>query len=191
MGERARQVYEFGPFAVDAAGGLLTRGGQPVPVTPKALDTLVALVERGGDVLTKDELMRRVWGDTFVEENNLSQNISLLRKALDDGTGYKYIETIPRRGYRFAGTVTLRPAPPAAPPACNARRSCEMFCERLFSSTKLSGQTRRISSSLPRQWPLFSTSATSVSNAFGVSGTGCPSRSSSPSRVSTTKGPNR
>jgi pimeloyl-ACP methyl ester carboxylesterase len=105
------RIFEFGQFTLDAAGGLLRRrDGAPVALTPKAFETLVVLVEGGGSVLSKDELMRRVWGDTFVEENNLSQNISLLRKALDDGTGFKYIETIPRRGYRLTAPVRLRPA---------------------------------------------------------------------------------
>jgi pimeloyl-ACP methyl ester carboxylesterase len=105
------RIFEFGQFTLDAAGGLLRRrDGAPVALTPKAFETLVVLVEGGGSVLSKDELMRRVWGDIFVEENNLSQNISLLRKALDDGTGFKYIETIPRRGYRLTAPVRLRPA---------------------------------------------------------------------------------
>ncbi|HEV2704636.1 MAG TPA: alpha/beta fold hydrolase [Pyrinomonadaceae bacterium] len=102
-------IFEFGEFSLDASGGLLRRrDGAPVALPPKAFETLLVLVEGGGAVLSKDELMRRIWGDTFVEENNLSQNISLLRKALDDGTGFKYIETIPRRGYRLAAAVRVR-----------------------------------------------------------------------------------
>ncbi|MGI8566534.1 MAG: winged helix-turn-helix domain-containing protein, partial [Pyrinomonadaceae bacterium] len=104
----AKRLYEFGSFIVDAAEGLLLRDGQPIPLTPKAFETLIALVENSGHVLGKDELMRRVWPDSFVEENNLSQNISILRKALGEGAagGQKYIETVPKRGYRFVAGVT-------------------------------------------------------------------------------------
>ncbi|MGH9903017.1 MAG: winged helix-turn-helix domain-containing protein, partial [Pyrinomonadaceae bacterium] len=99
--------YAFGPFQLDAREGLLLRDGRPVPLTPKAFDTLLALVEQSGHVIGKEELMRRVWPDSFVEENNLSQNISLLRKALQQGGAedVSYIETVPRRGYRFTAEV--------------------------------------------------------------------------------------
>ncbi len=104
----AKHLYGFGPFIVDAAEGLLLRDGQPIPLTPKAFETLIALVENSGHVLGKEELMRRVWPDSFVEENNLSQNISILRKALGEGAAgrQKYIETVPKRGYRFVAGVT-------------------------------------------------------------------------------------
>lgn len=94
---------EFGPFRLDAAKRVLWRAGQVVPLPPKALDLLIALVEQQGDVVTKDELMKRVWPDTFVEEANLSVNVSALRKVLGDQPGGRpYIETVSRRGYRFA-----------------------------------------------------------------------------------------
>jgi DNA-binding winged helix-turn-helix (wHTH) protein/pimeloyl-ACP methyl ester carboxylesterase len=105
MSKPVKRLYEFGPFQVDAAERLLLRDGEPVSLTPKAFDTLLILVENSGHALGKDELMRRVWPDTFVEENNLSQNISLLRKALGDGA--KYIETVPRLGYRFMAKVRI------------------------------------------------------------------------------------
>jgi DNA-binding winged helix-turn-helix (wHTH) protein/Flp pilus assembly protein TadD len=95
---------EFGPFRLDAAKRVLWRGGQVVGLPPKALDVLIALAEQRGDVVTKDELLRRVWPDTFVEEANLSVNVSALRKALgEQANGRPYIETVSRRGYRFAG----------------------------------------------------------------------------------------
>jgi TolB-like protein len=94
--------FEFGPFRLDAAKRVLWRAGRIVPLPPKTLDVLVALVEQEGDVVTKDELMRRVWPDTFVEEANLSVNVSALRKALGQRPGGgPYIETVSRRGYRF------------------------------------------------------------------------------------------
>src|SRR5262249_858612 len=77
-----------------------------VPLTPKAFDLLLALVERHGRLLEKDELLKKVWPDTFVEEANLASNISQLRKALGDGeNGQRYIETAPKRGYRFVADV--------------------------------------------------------------------------------------
>src|SRR6185295_12233215 len=80
----------------------LLREGEPVPLTPKVFDILVTLVEHGGQVVAKDDLMKRVWPNTFVEEGNLTQNISLLRKALGETAGgVQFIETVPRRGYRF------------------------------------------------------------------------------------------
>ena len=106
MSKQAKQLYEFGLFSIDAAERRLLRDGQPVPLTPKAFDLLLALVESSGRLLEKDELMQRLWPETFVEEANLSNNISLLRKALGDDTReHQYIETIPRRGYRFVAQV--------------------------------------------------------------------------------------
>ena len=103
------RAYIFGPFVADTREGVLLRDGRPVQLTPKAFETLVALVERSGHCLAKEELMRRVWPDSFVEENNLSQNISQLRRALQtEGAGAaQYIETVPRRGYRFSATVAV------------------------------------------------------------------------------------
>ena len=98
---------EFGPFRLDAAKRVLWREGRIVPLPPKALDLLVALAEQRGDVVTKDDLMKRVWPDTFVEEANLSVNVSALRKALgEQANGRPYIETVSRRGYRFAALET-------------------------------------------------------------------------------------
>ena len=99
-------VYEFGPFRVDAQERLLRRGATIIPLTPKAIDTLIALVDARGQLVSKETLMDRLWPGTFVEEANLSNQISLLRKALGDSTAApRYIETVPKRGYRFAATV--------------------------------------------------------------------------------------
>jgi DNA-binding winged helix-turn-helix (wHTH) protein len=82
------------------------REGEPVPLTPKAVETLIALVESGGQMVSREELLKRVWPDTYVEENNLSVSVSMLRKALGQtAEGRPYIETLPRRGYRFAAEV--------------------------------------------------------------------------------------
>jgi DNA-binding winged helix-turn-helix (wHTH) protein len=105
------RIYEFGPFRLDPAEKILWRDGHPVPLTPKAFDTLLILVERGGRLVEKDELIRRLWPDSFVEENSLSQNIYLLRKALEkDRQGIRYIETVPRRGYRFIAQTLIERA---------------------------------------------------------------------------------
>ena len=101
--EENGRSYEFGPFRLDAEQRLLFRDGRPVPLAPKVAETLLVLVESGGSLVTKDELMRRLWPDTFVEESNLTQNIFTLRKALTESS--IYIETVPRRGYRFAGEI--------------------------------------------------------------------------------------
>src|SRR5215469_13396441 len=106
MSKRGGHLYEFGQFRIDVAERLLLREGEAVPLTPKAFETLLLLVESSGHTVEKDELMRRLWPDTFVEEANLTNNISLLRKALDESPdGHPYIETVPRRGYRFDGAV--------------------------------------------------------------------------------------
>lgn len=96
-------VYEFGDFRLDTNAQTLARQGESVAITPKVFETLLILVRRSGEVVTKDELMKELWPDSFVEESNLSQNIFMLRKALgDSGDQRRYIITVPGRGYRFA-----------------------------------------------------------------------------------------
>jgi DNA-binding winged helix-turn-helix (wHTH) protein/TolB-like protein/Tfp pilus assembly protein PilF len=102
MDQQDNQSYEFGRFRLKVAERVLLREGELVPLTPKVFDIIVTLVEHGGQVVSKDDLMKRVWPNTFVEEGNLTQNISLLRKALGETPGgAQFIETVPRRGYRF------------------------------------------------------------------------------------------
>ena len=118
MSNRVRAIYEFGPFRLDATERVLARGGETVRLTPKEFETLLALVRNSGHLMTKGELLKEVWPDTFVEEATLAQNIFTLRKALGrgapEGAG-QYIETVPRRGYRFvAGVRELREETPAA-----------------------------------------------------------------------------
>jgi DNA-binding winged helix-turn-helix (wHTH) protein len=107
---RKAQFYDFGPFRVDRADRLLLCKGKSVPLTPKAFDTLLALVENGKRLVEKDDLMQVIWPDTFVAESSLTFNISTLRKVLgghDDRR--QYIETVPRPGYRFVADVTMTP----------------------------------------------------------------------------------
>jgi DNA-binding winged helix-turn-helix (wHTH) protein len=101
----SRPCLALGPFRLDPADRLLSRDGRPVPLSPKAIDTLLVLVERRGRLVSKDDLLREVWPDTFVEENNLAQHISTLRRVLGEGLQGPVIETVPRRGYRFVGPV--------------------------------------------------------------------------------------
>jgi DNA-binding winged helix-turn-helix (wHTH) protein/tetratricopeptide (TPR) repeat protein len=102
-----KRLYEFGPFRLDSAECLLLRDGSPVSLTPKVFDTLLVLIENSGHLVEKDELMKRLWPDTFVEEVTLARNISDLRKALGEASnGQKYIDTVPKRGYRFVGRVS-------------------------------------------------------------------------------------
>jgi DNA-binding winged helix-turn-helix (wHTH) protein/TolB-like protein len=106
MGRQTKHFYEFGPFRLDTAERRLLRDGAVIPLTAKVLDTLLVLVQNRGHTLGKDELLQKVWPDTFVEEGNLTQNIFVLRKALGEhASDTRYIETIPRRGYRFIADV--------------------------------------------------------------------------------------
>jgi len=106
MSRQIKRFYVFGVFRIDVTERVLFGEKDVVSLTPKAFDTLLVLVENSGHVLGKEELMEKVWPDSFVEENNLAQNISALRKALDEeGGGQKYIETVPKRGYRFVADV--------------------------------------------------------------------------------------
>ena len=100
------ELYDFGQFRLDVAERVVTQGQQTIPLTPKAFDTLVLLIRNRGHVVEKDELLKQVWPDTFVEEAVLAVNVAALRKALNEGeAGCSYIETVPRRGYRFIGDV--------------------------------------------------------------------------------------
>ena len=102
-------TFEFGPFRLEVAEHRLTRDGSPVPLTGKTFDTLTLLVRNHGRLVTKQQLLSFVWPDVTVDESSLTYNISLLRKALGEGrTGQRYIETIPRKGYRFVGEVSDR-----------------------------------------------------------------------------------
>ena len=106
MSHQTECSYEFGPFRIDPVKRLLLRDGQAVAVTSKVFDTLMVLVEHHGQILPKDELMEKLWPDTAVEENNLTQQISVLRKALGERSGeHRYIVTVPGRGYSFVAEV--------------------------------------------------------------------------------------
>ena len=101
--------YEFGLFRLVPSERQLLRDGQRVMLPPKAFETLVILVQNSGHAVKKEDLVQTLWPEAFVEESNLNHYVSLLRKALGDGTnGERYIETVPKYGYRFTGEVRER-----------------------------------------------------------------------------------
>src|SRR5437588_10855321 len=107
MSQRINYLYKFGIFTFDVNAGRLFRDGARVSLKPKVLETLLVLIEGNGRVIYKEDLMRRLWPDSFVEEANLTVNVSQLRKALGETeNGERFIETVPKKGYRFIPRVT-------------------------------------------------------------------------------------
>lgn len=144
---RPENQWEFGCFRLDGSQHLLFREGELVPLSRKAVDILVVLLEHHGQLVEKDSLMRRVWPDSFVEESNLAVHISQLRKTLGDDNAACRIETIPRRGYRFVGGVTHpAAATPPLPPPSSADSS---------AATDRRQSDRRQASSSGRKWALI------------------------------------
>jgi TolB-like protein/DNA-binding winged helix-turn-helix (wHTH) protein len=155
MIKAVRHLYEFGPFVLDLGERLVRHGASRMELPPRAFDTLVALVENNGRLLEKDELMRTIWGDTVVEENNLSQVIYLLRKTLRDGEdGARYIETVPKRGYRFVAEV--REFESIEGNGKNRRASSNLASLPPFSSTT-NRRTSTLASAIPAASPTEST----------------------------------
>ena len=114
MPNPSQKIYEFGIFSLNPVERTLLRGDELVPLPPKTFDVLLALVERRGHLIEKEDLIQMVWPNTFVEEANLSRHVFTLRRALNDGDrGFRFIETVPRRGYRFVATVTETSDEPA------------------------------------------------------------------------------
>src|SRR5262245_22377739 len=103
------KIYEFGPYRLNMAEKVFERrNGKTVPLTPKAFEILAVLVEKGGHVVDKDELHRRVWPDTAVNDENITVNVHRLRRELGaDGSDQTYIETVPKRGYRFVAAIRV------------------------------------------------------------------------------------
>jgi Tol biopolymer transport system component/DNA-binding winged helix-turn-helix (wHTH) protein len=134
--------YQFGEFRLDATQRVVFRAGRPVALAPKVIETLLALVERSGTLVTKDELMTRLWPDTFVEESNLTQNVFQLRKVLGDGQdGKHFIETVPRRGYRFMGEVKTLVEPEGSEWILASRKRTRIVHEEETTSDDRENQT--------------------------------------------------
>jgi serine/threonine-protein kinase len=122
MPHERHDLLEFGAYRIDVVQRVLLSGSDPIPLAPKVFDTLLALVESPGRVLEKEELLKKVWPDTFVEESSLARNVSTLRKVLGEGhEDQQFIETIPKRGYRFVAAVGRKSAEAAVPAGPNGR----------------------------------------------------------------------
>jgi DNA-binding winged helix-turn-helix (wHTH) protein/Flp pilus assembly protein TadD len=143
--------YEFDRYEVDTSQRRLERDGRPVPLFPKALDTLILLLERQGETLSKDFMLRSLWPGVVVQENSLARAISDVRKALDDDdANRRYIITVPRRGYMFAADIAVRAQYDVAGRARAAQRSTadpeayrELALGRLFESKRTSESMQR------------------------------------------------
>ena len=121
MSRTISRLYEFGPFRLDLERRVLTRDDQVLPLAPKTFDLLVLLVQSPGPALSKQQLMKALWSDTFVEEANLSFQISVLRKALGED-GPRWVETVPKHGYRFVAPVQeVRPSADRQPESTDQR----------------------------------------------------------------------
>lgn len=155
MSRQVKQLYEFGPFCLDPVEHTLFREGRPIPLRPKVFDLLLVLVENRGHLLDKEQLMSAVWAEQFVEEGNLNKNISMLRQALGESdSGARFIETVPKRGYRFIADVrevnkreaTLSQAP--ARPTDEQQQPRETHDQLLPLSPATQARARRIN----RHW---------------------------------------
>src|SRR5262249_21387244 len=117
MALEAKPILQFGSFRLEPAERKLLRDGNEVRLPPKAFDLLLALARNAGRLMEKDDLLKQVWPDSFVEESSLAQHVSLLRKALRDGeNGTSYIETVPKSGYRFTASMREVVLPTEAEP---------------------------------------------------------------------------
>jgi TolB-like protein/DNA-binding winged helix-turn-helix (wHTH) protein/Tfp pilus assembly protein PilF len=156
-----KHFYEFGPFRIDSAERVLLQDGRLVHLTGKAFDVLLALVERSGHIVERDELIEKVWPDCFVEEGNLTVTISMLRKVLEASENEDpYIETVPRRGYRF--TAEVREVQPidggkenlVRDPGLSAAEQ-ELAATRDSRSTETKEKRLKISIGPGRRWALL------------------------------------
>lgn len=111
MADDDPKLFTFSDYSMDSAERTLTRNGHPINLAPRVFDTLLLFVKNAGRILSKERMLTEVWADSFVEENNLAQNISILRKALGETAEFKFIETVPKFGYRFVADVTSQSGP--------------------------------------------------------------------------------
>jgi DNA-binding winged helix-turn-helix (wHTH) protein len=105
MNQNSKHIYKFDQFQLDETDRILTKSGKRIQIPPKVFDTLLALVQKSGQIADKEYLIGKIWPTTFVEENNLNKTVSAVRKVLGDSEGRKFIETIPKRGYLFSAEI--------------------------------------------------------------------------------------
>src|SRR5882762_7492026 len=163
MSLAVKHFYCFGDFTVDADQKVLLRNGMPMAITPKVFDTLLILVENSGRIVKKEELMNRLWPDSFVEEANLTSNILQLRKSLGDNAHQPtYIETVARRGYRFI-------APVVADELTRTRQGANPGLVQARSSGLTQGRVTTADLAHPayRWWPAFLATAIILIVAIG------------------------
>ena len=165
------RIFTFGPFQMDVGERLLLRNGKRISLTPKLFETLLVLLENVGHLVQRDELVRAVWKDTFVEEGNLAHNVSVLRKILGPAAdGSSYIETVPRHGYRFLGGV--KPLKASASPSAAKHGSAAIRSIAVLPLENLSrdannvyfadGMTEALITGLAQTLPLRVISRTSI-----------------------------
>jgi DNA-binding winged helix-turn-helix (wHTH) protein len=165
------RIFTFGPFQMDVGERLLLRHGKRISLTPKLFETLLVLLENVGHLVQRDELVRAVWKDTFVEEGNLAHNVSVLRKILGPAAdGSSYIETVPRHGYRFLGGV--KPLKASASPSAAKHGSAAIRSIAVLPLENLSrdannvyfadGMTEALITGLAQTLPLRVISRTSI-----------------------------
>ena len=155
MAAQPKQIYEFGPFRLIPSERRLLRDNQPVSLTPKAFDLLVVLVESSGRLIEKAEMLKKIWPDSFVEEANLSVNMTALRRALGEGPeDHQYVETVPRHGYRFVAEVSERwENGAAASAAAENETGNSEHVDNLQISPAMAAAPTRLHVPL-RRWPL-------------------------------------
>src|SRR5215204_5370384 len=127
----SQKIYGFDRFQLDAGERLLSDGVKTIPLAPKVFDTLLLLVENGGRILSKERMMKEIWEDSYVEENNLAQNISYLRRILGETKDKKFIETVPKFGYRFVTPVA--PVAPDTETVTYERTQARLFIREIVS----------------------------------------------------------
>ncbi|HMT06786.1 MAG TPA: winged helix-turn-helix domain-containing protein [Pyrinomonadaceae bacterium] len=170
------KVYEFEEFRLDSGTRLLFRNGEQLSLTPKAVETLIALVEGEGQVISKNKLMNKIWSDTVVEESNLAQYLHVLRKTLGETTdGKPYIETLKRRGYRFNGSVSVvanesRPSSERNTEDKDRDESTRTYTERQFSgSIERRGNLQAVRQLDPERETIPSVNVERSGNIYSVS----------------------
>lgn len=165
MGQQDSCLYAFGPFRVDPLKRVLCRDGETLPLTSRAFDTLLTLVQNAGSTVAKEEIIERVWGDTIVEENNLTQCVSALRKALGEGPGsHQFIATVPRTGYRFVATVVVvRADADNQPPAISTQNPASAAREGVNTGSLVQNSKSKIKN---RMWLAAAVLALSAAGIF-------------------------